>query len=316
MVEDLMGEVRKVAVVGGGGLMGHGIALACLAGDPNLAVAVVSRRRETLDHGMELIRSGPFGLDTAVRKGRLTEEGRARALERLTGTLSIEEGVAHAQLVFETVPEVVSHKHEVFREIEKSAAPDAIIASNTSSIMIAELGGALERTHRIVGTHWFYPSNVMPLVEVARSDQTADWVVSAIVGLLTRIGKKPVVVRDSPGFFTTRFINLFIAEAMQCVQNGICGIQEVDEMVKTGLGWPMGVFELLDNTASFDSWYHAQEYLHETLGERYAVPPIARKVFGAGYRGAPHLKPGSRGGWYDYYGLTPQGGGKQGGRKQ
>ena len=98
------------------------------------------------------------------------------------------------------------------------------------------------------------------------------------------------------------FINIFIAEAMWAVESGVCSIEDVDEMVKTGLGWPMGVFELLDKTASFDSFYHAQEYLHQTLGERYAIPPIARRVFQSGYRGAPDLKPGSRGGFYDYFG--------------
>jgi 3-hydroxybutyryl-CoA dehydrogenase len=173
--------------------------------------------------------------------------------------------------------------------------------------MIGQIAGALEVPNRLIGTHWFYPGNVMPLVEVAVGDQTRADVVATTSAFLSRIGKKPVPVKDSPGFFTTRFINLFVAEAMWAVQNGICGIAEVDEMVKTGLGWPMGVFELLDKTASFDSWYHAQEYLHETLGERWAIPPIARRVFGAGYRGAAALKPGSRGGWYDYF---AQGGGK------
>lgn len=300
-------DIERVAVVGGGGLMGHGIVLAALLGAPGAQVAMIARRRETLDSGLQLLRSGPFGLEGAVRKGKLTEEAMLQLLARVKPTLSIAEGVADAQLVFETVPEVVAQKHAVLREIEAAAPADAIIASNTSSIMIAELAGVLATPARMVGTHWFYPSNIMPLVEVARADQTAPWALAATVAFLRKIRKKPVVVGDSPGFFTTRFINLYIAEAMQAVQQGICGIREVDEMVKTGLGWPMGVFELLDKTASFDSWYHAQEYLHETLGERYAIPPIARKVFAAGYRGAPELKPGSKGGWYDYFSIEAQG---------
>lgn len=299
--------VQRVAVVGGGGLMGHGIVLACLLGSPQAQVRLIARRQETLEHGMHLVQSGPYGLEGAVRRGKLNAESMQGMLERVHPTLSITEGVEDAQLIFETVPEVVSQKHAVLREIEAAAPADAIIASNTSSIMIAELAAVIENRARMLGTHWFYPSNVMPLIEVTRADQTAPWALEATVAFLRTIRKKPVVVNDSPGFFTTRFINLYIAEAMQVVQQGICGIREVDEMVKTGLGWPMGVFELLDKTASFDSWYHAQEYLEETLGERYAVPPIARKVFAAGYRGAPALKPGSRGGWYDYYGLEQLG---------
>ncbi len=298
--------LSRIAVVGGGGLMGHGMVIACLLGERSAQVTLVARRQETLAHGMELVRTGPFGLDAAVRKGRLAAEDAAAALSRLRATLDLAEGVRGCDLVFETVPEVVAQKHEVLRAIE-AAAPEAAIATNTSSIMIAELSGVLADPGRLVGTHWFYPSNVMPLVEVARADRTHDWVADRVVAFLARIGKLPIVVRDSPGFFMTRFVNLFIAEAMQAVQQGLCGIAEVDQMVKKGLGWPMGVFELLDKTASFDSWYHAQEYLHETLGERFAIPPIARKVFAAGYRGAPALKPGSRGGWYDYYGIAPQG---------
>jgi len=167
--------------------------------------------------------------------------------------------------------------------------------------MIGELAGAIRHAERLIGTHWFCPSNVMPLVEVVRSERTAPSVVEATLAYLRKIRKKPIVVRDSPGFFTTRFINLFLAEAMRVVDEGICGIEDVDEMVKTGLGWPMGVFELLDKTATFDSFYHVQEYLQQTLGERWAVPPLARRVMSSGYRGVATLKPGSRGGWYDYY---------------
>jgi 3-hydroxybutyryl-CoA dehydrogenase len=308
--QEAVANIERVAVVGGGGLMGHGIVLACLLGSPTSQVRLVARRQETLEHGMGLLRTGPFGMQAAVRKGRLTAEAMEQALARVRPTLDIAEGVYDAQLVFETVPEVVSQKHAVLREIEAAAPADTPIATNTSSIMIAELGGVLEHAGRMIGTHWFYPSNVMPLVEVACAERTEERVTELVVQYLAGIGKQPVVVRDSPGFFTTRFVNLFIAEAMNAVQEGLCSIRDVDQMVKTGLGWPMGVFELLDKTASFDSWYHAQEYLHETLGERYAIPPIARKVFASGYRGAGNLKPGSRGGWYEYFGLEPQGGKK------
>lgn len=304
---DLSQPLERIAVVGGGGLMGHGIVLACLLGSTRARVQLIARRQETLEHGLQLLRSGPFGLEGAVRKGKLSAEDMEQMLARVQPTLSVAAGVADAQLIFETIPEEVAKKHAALREIEAAAPTDAIIASNTSSIMIAELSGVLERPARMLGTHWFYPSNIMPLIEVARADQTADWAVETTVSFLQSIRKKPVVVGDSPGFFMTRFINLYIAEAMQVVEQGICGIREVDEMVKSGLGWPMGVFELLDKTASFDSWYHAQEYLHETLGERYAIPPIARKVFAAGFRGASNLKPGSRGGWYDYFKIEPQG---------
>ncbi len=293
------GGFRRIAILGGGGLMGHGIALACLQGS-DAEVSVVSRRMETVQHGVDLIENGPFGLRKAVQRGKLTEEQAAKLKDRLSGTTDYKKGLARADLVFESIPEVVPAKQDALLEAERCAPADAVFASNTSAIRISELAAKLEKPGRLVGTHWFYPSNVMPLVEVGRGELTDPAVLEAVVDYLAAIGKKPVVVKDSPGFFMTRFINNFIAEAIRLVELGVAGPAEVDEMVKTGLGWPMGVFELLDDTASFDSFYHAQEYLYETCGERYAIPDLARKVFQAGYRGAPALKPGSRGGWYDY----------------
>jgi 3-hydroxybutyryl-CoA dehydrogenase len=297
-----MKPVKRVTILGGGGLMGHGMALACLR-SAGTEVVLLSRRQESLDHGAKLVRTGRFGIEPGVDRGKITREQADDMLSRLRFTLDYDEGLADADLVFETVPEVLATKQEALARAERAAPATAIFASGTSSIMISELAGALDDPGRLVGTHWFYPANVMPLIELARGQLSRADAVEQVTAFLQAIGKKPVVVGDAPGFFMTRFINLYIAEAIRLVELGVAGPAEIDEMVKTGLGWPMGVFELLDDTASFDSWYHAQEYLHETCGDRYAVPPLARKVFRAGYRGAPALKPGSRGGWYEFLGV-------------
>ncbi|GMQ92889.1 MAG: 3-hydroxyacyl-CoA dehydrogenase NAD-binding domain-containing protein [Acidimicrobiia bacterium] len=281
--------------------MGHGIALACLQ-HSDADVSIISRREESVERGLDLILEGRFGLARGVEKGRLTAEQAADARSRLSGTVNYEEGLSGADLVFETVPEVLDIKHEVLREAERCASDDAVLATNTSSILIAELAAPLDDPSRLVGTHWFYPANILPLVEVARSAFVDENALTGVVAYLGTIGKRPVVVKDSPGFFMTRFINNFLAEAIRLVELGIAGPAEIDEMVKTGLGWPMGVFELLD-ASSFEAFYHAQEYLHETCGERYAVPPLARQAFSAGYLGSKDLKPGSRGGWYDFLGV-------------
>lgn len=294
--------MKKVVILGGGGLMGHGMVLACLR-SLETEVVLLSRRQESLDHGAALVRTGPFGIERSVERGKISREQAGQMLDRLRTTLDYEEGLAEANLVFETVPEVLDLKKKVLAEAGQAAPAAAVFASGTSSIMISELASAFDDPGRLVGTHWFYPANVMPLIEVARGELSRDGAVEAVLAFLRTIGKKPVLVGDAPGFFMTRFINLYIAEAIRLVELGVAGPAEIDEMVKTGLGWPMGVFELLDDTACFDSWYHAQEYLHETCGERYAIPPLARKVFRAGYRGDPGLKPGSRGGWYDFLGI-------------
>lgn len=293
----------RVAILGGGGLMGHGIALACLQRSA-AEVVLISRREETLAHGRALIETGRYGLARAVERGKLTADAARAMVGRLHATTDLAAGLAGADLVFETIPEIVADKQEVLSAAERHVGADTVFASNTSAIMIATLAARMARPERLVGTHWFYPANIMPLVEVANSEGTAPAALERALAYLAALGKKPVVVKDSPGFFMTRFVNTYIAEAIRLVEDGVAGPAEVDAMVKTGLGWPMGVFELLDDAAAFDSFVHAQEYLAATCGERYAVPPLARTAFAAGYRGAPALKPGSRGGWYDFLGVA------------
>ncbi len=210
------GGIKRVAILGGGGLMGHGIALACLRGS-DCDVTIVSRREESVAHGLSLIDTGPFGLAKAVAKGKLDEDEAAALRERLSGTTDYREGLEAADLVFETIPEEVAPKLDALRRAEE-LAPSALLATNTSAIMISELAAGVDDPGRLVGTHWFYPANVMPLVEVGRGELTSKDTLDAVVADLTAIGKRPVVVADSPGFFMTRFINLFIAEAIRLVE--------------------------------------------------------------------------------------------------
>jgi 3-hydroxybutyryl-CoA dehydrogenase len=294
--------IKSVAVMGGGGLMGHGIALACLTGS-DCEVTLVSPRAETVERGLELVVGGPFGLDRAVARGKLDAAAAEAARRRLRGTTDVADGLDGADLVFESVPEEADLKRRVLAEAERHSPPTAVLATNTSAIMISELAGALDEPGRLVGAHWFYPANVMPLVEVARGRLTSPATLETVTAYLAALGKRPVVVADSPGFFMTRFVNLFLSEAIRLVELGVAGPAEVDEMVKTGLGWPMGVFELFDDTACFGSFCRSLGYLAETCGERYALPPLARQALEAGFLGDPKLKAHSKGGWYDFLGV-------------
>jgi len=295
-------DVKKVVVIGGGGSMGHGIVLACIQGGP-YQVTILSRREQTCQHGVELIKNGPYGLSKAVKRGKITEEQAAEMLSRVSTSTSYADALSNTDLIFESLPEEIAVKKQCFQEAEKYVPEHCVIASGTSAIMISELAGALENHRNLVGTHWFFPSNVMKLVEVGNSELTSEETFNFIIDFLRKIGKSPIAVKDSPGFFMTRFINTYLTEAIRLVELGIAGISELDEMCKKGCGWPMGVFEFLDDTASFDAYYHAQAYLHLTLGERYKIPALARKVFEAGYLGNPQLKPGSKGGWYEFFGV-------------
>jgi len=294
-------NVQKIVVIGGGGSMGHGIVLACIQGGP-YQVTLLSRREQTCEQGLDLIKNGPYGLGKAVKRGKITEEQGEEMFSRVTAATNYAEALRDSDLVFESVPEKIEVKKQCLQQVEQFVPEHCVIASGTSAIMISELGGVLKNHRNLVGTHWFFPSNVMKLVEVGRSELTSKNTFDFIMEFLEKIGKSPIAVKDSPGFFMTRFINTYLTEAIRLVELGIAGITEVDEMCKKGSGWPMGVFELLDETASFDAYYHAQNYLHQTLGERYKIPALARKVFEAGYLGNPQLKPGSKGGWYDFFG--------------
>ncbi len=291
---------KKIAVIGGGGLMGHTLVLQALLGGAD-EVVLMSRHRDSVDHGLTLITDGPFGLRRAVQRNKLTEEQVEDLLGRLILTTDYAEAVTDSTVIIESVPEDIEVKHTVFSEIEKHCAPETLIASNTSSIMIGELAAHAAIPQRFIGTHWFYPAHVMKLVEIAVADHTSATSVEQTQTLLKEWGKVPIVVADRPGFFMTRFINGFVAEAIRLVEDGVARVEDIDAMTKLGLGWPMGLFELMDSTGSFDSWFHAQQYLQETLGDRYAVPPLARKVFLSGFLGNPALKPQSKGGWRDYF---------------
>ncbi len=296
-------DVKKITVIGGGGSMGHGIILACIQGG-SYHVTLLSRRNESCQHGLNLIKDGPFGLNKAVKRDKITQDQADEMLSRVSVTTDYALGLKDTDLVFESLPEEIDIKMNCFQELEKYAPEHCVIATGTSAILISELAGSLKKREKnLVGTHWFFPSNVMKLVEVGRSELTSGDTFKFIIDFLVKIGKSPIAVNDSPGFFMTRFINTYITEAIRLVELGIVGISEIDEMCKTGSRWPMGVFELLDETASFDAYYHAQCYLYETLGERYQIPALARKVFKAGYLGNPQLKPGSKGGWYDFFGV-------------
>ena len=215
--------MRKVVILGGGGLMGHGIALACLR-SVGTEVVLVSRRQESLDHGVALLQSGPFGMDKTVERGKFSRVEADEMLARLRVTLDFEEGLADADLVIESIPEVLDLKKETLTRAGRAAPASAIFASGTSSIMISELSSALEDPGRLVGTHWFYPANVMPLVEVARGELSRDDAIERVLDFLRTVGKRPVLVGDSPGFFMTRFINLYIAEAIRLLEIGVAGL--------------------------------------------------------------------------------------------
>jgi 3-hydroxybutyryl-CoA dehydrogenase len=199
------------------------------------------------------------------------------------------------------VTEVAEIKAKVYARVEEAAPGDAILASNTSGIMITELGRGLKRMDRMIGMHWFNPAQVMKLIEIVPGAEPSNETIETTVELARRLGKIPIRANDGPGFFTTRFIANFLAEGILLFEQGVADIPAIDQMTRLAFGFPMGPFELMD-LIGLDTMYHILEYVYSVTGDKKYVPPLTmRKLYLAGYLGDKRNKPGSAGGWYDYY---------------
>ena len=289
-------DVKVIGVVGAG-VMGHGIAQ--VAARSGYEVVMVDISDEVLKKAIEMIESGPFGLKKLVEKGKMSEDEAKAVLERIKTSTSLE-SLKDADFIIEAVTENADLKKKIFADLDRMCKPETIIASNTSAIMISDLATAVERKDKFIGMHWFNPAPVMKLIEIIRGSLTSDETFNLTVELSKKFGKIPIEAGDGPGFFTTRFINTWLVEAVRLFEMGIGGIKEIDEMCKLAFGFPMGPFELMD-LIGLDTALHIAEYLYKETQEKHYAPPITlKKLVLSGYIGK---KPGSRGGWYDFYGI-------------
>ena len=294
----LVSNVKRIGIVGAG-VMGHGIAQVCARSGFDVIILDVSL--EILDKSLQLIMSGPFGLMKLVEKGKLTKEEAHKIMLRVKATTDLKEFCKDLDLLIEAIPEDPELKKKIFKQLDELCPEKTVFASNTSGIMITDLASAIRRKEKFIGMHWFNPAPVMPLVEVVRGASTSDETFSLIMELSKRMGKVPIEVRDGPGFFTTRFINSWLMEAVRLFELNVAGIKEIDEMCKLAFRFPMGPFELMD-LVGLDTALHVAEYIYSMTHETHCAPPITlRKLVSTGYLGNPDVKPGSKGGWYEFY---------------
>jgi 3-hydroxybutyryl-CoA dehydrogenase len=294
-------KVENVELVGviGAGIMGQGIVQACI--QAGYVVYLLDVDQNILEKALKLIREGPFGLGKLVEKGKLNAGQAEEIIRRIRTTTSYDELCKNVDVVIEAVPEDPELKKKVFRVLDEKCQEKTLFASNTSGIMISEIATAVKRKDRFVGMHWFNPAHVMPLIEVVRGPLTSDETFNLIVGLSKKLGKTPIEARDGPGFYTTRFITAYLFEAVRLFEAGVAGIGEIDEMTKLAFRHPMGPFELMD-LIGLDTMLHIGEYICGITNEpRYSPPLVLRKLVLSGYIGDPRSKPGSRGGWRDYF---------------
>ena len=270
---------EKIAVIGAG-TMGGGIAHAFA--QHGHKVALVDASSDALQRGMRTLETN---LGRQVKKERLTQEASEAALARITTGADLAAGVADADLVVEAVSEQESVKQEVFAALDEHAPPDAILASNTSSISITWLGAQTGRAGQVIGMHFFNPVPIMALVEIVRGLATTNETFAAVKDLAASLGKTPVEVEDFPGFVSNRVLMPMINEAAFCVMEGVASAEDVDTVMTLGMNHPMGPLTLAD-FIGLDVCLSIMEVLQSGLGDdKYRPCPLLRTMVTAGRLG-------------------------------
>ena len=262
-----MAEIRTIAVIGAG-IMGRGIAhVAALGGYRTVLEDLLPAALRKAEGEIRT------NLDKAVELKKVSADDAHAALGRLEYAGSVEEAAREADLVIEAVPEEMESKIEIFTLLDKICRPGTILASNTSSLSVTEIASVTYRPKKCLGMHFFNPVHKMKLLEIVRALETDDDTIAAAVAVARKMGKEPVVIKESPGFITSRINAMIGNEAFYMLQEGIASAADIDKALKLGLNHPMGPFELVD-LVGLDTRLHILEYLHKTLGEKYRPAPL------------------------------------------
>jgi 3-hydroxybutyryl-CoA dehydrogenase len=271
--------IRSVAVLGAG-TMGHGIAQASAAAGCSVALYDVDPAAPA--RALERIRAN---LDKGISLGKVTAADRDQTLGRIRTTSALEQSVERAELVIEAAPEEMSLKRALLLQVEKRVARDTLLATNTSSLSIAELAAGLTSPERFLGLHFFNPVHVMALVEVVWGPATGRRELERAISFVKDLGKEPVVVKDSPGFASSRLGVLLGLEAMRMVEEGVAEPEAIDRAMELGYRHPMGPLRLTD-LVGLDVRLGIAEYLHARLAsEAFRPPAILRRLVAEGKLG-------------------------------
>ena len=284
-------EVKRVCVLGAG-LMGHGIAQVC-AQTGKFDVTMRDIEQRFVDNGMRMIKDS---LQRFVKKGTLTERESEEVLNRIHPTLDLRQAVQNVDLVIEAVTENPPLKKSVLAEADKYAPPHAVIASNTSSISITEIGAATTRAEKVCGMHFFNPPQLMRLVEIVHGLKTSDETVQVVKEVSRKLGKEFVVVKkDTPGFIVNRILVPAINEAVFVVAEGIAEPEEIDKAMTLGLNWPMGPLKLIDYVGADTHLFITEVMVNETGDQKFRPSTLLKQMVRANLLGRKTGK-----GFYDW----------------
>ena len=271
-------HIRTITVLGAG-TMGHGIAHAAIAAGYDtrmfdVAPAALEKGRRAIE---AIVQEG-------VERGKVPASDAAVMLRRLWDTADLAEALAETDLVIEAAPERIDLKLRLFAEIQRLAPVHAVIATNTSALSITEMAATLSIPARAAGMHFFNPVHKMKLIEVVQALETAPATLETIAAVAARMGKETVLVRESPGFITTRVNASLGNEAFYMLMEGVASARDIDKALKLGLNHPMGPFELVD-LVGLDTRLSILQYLHRSMGEKYRPCPLLVQYVNAGRLG-------------------------------
>jgi len=269
---------KKIAVLGAG-TMGHGIAQ--VAAQAGIETSLFDPSPEALAAGLDAVRRN---LDGGVARGKVSEEEKTAALARLHGEATQESALAGAELVVEAAPETLELKKRIFRELGELPA-SVLLATNTSSLPVGEMAAAAAHPERVLGMHFFNPVHLMPLLEIVRADTTSPATVDRAAEVGTALGKECIVVRDRPGFATSRLGVVLGLEAIRMLEEGVASAEDIDKAMTLGYRHPLGPLRLTD-LVGLDVRLAIAEHLHRTLGaEAFRPPDTLRRMVEEGKLG-------------------------------
>ncbi|MGA2628055.1 MAG: 3-hydroxyacyl-CoA dehydrogenase NAD-binding domain-containing protein [Candidatus Bathyarchaeia archaeon] len=273
--------MKRVCVLGAG-LMGHGITQVC-AQTGKFEVNMLDIEQRFVDNGMKMIKDS---LQRFVKKGTLSEAESKEILNRIHPTLDMKEAVQNVDLVIEAVTENPPLKKGVLAEADKYAPSHAVIASNTSSISITEIGAATKRAEKVCGMHFFNPPQLMRLIEIVRGLKTSDETVEIIREVSAKLGKESVLVKkDTPGFIVNRILIPALNEAVFLVAEGVADPEDIDKAITLGLNWPMGPLRLVDYVGADTHLFVTNVLVNETGDPKFRPSNLLRQMVRANLLG-------------------------------